>query len=262
MSKAVKIGAALLVLTVIGTGFSMVGKPERQSSGTTETVTPIVVSEDKALTSTKQSVLHVDANSSQIILLNTEVSEESVNEVISELQKAKENNDRVYLVISSPGGSVISGVKLVSYIENSKIEINTVCSEVCASMAFHIFEAGKNRYMENRSILMGHPASGGARGTLPEMLSMLNAVKLLTDRLDAKIAKRANIPYEKFEVMVLRNLWIEAVDAVKMGLADKIIALNYDKMGTNVFDTADVLRRKGIKIKTNATELSTLNEIR
>lgn len=261
MNKTLKIGVALTLMVLVGTGFSLFGKPERQSNTTTDIVTPTTKSEDTSLLSVSLPVLQVDANSSQVILLNTEVSEESVMEVISQLRKAEETNEKVYLKISSPGGSVISGVKLVSYIENSKNQINTVCSEVCASMAFHIFEAGKTRYMENRSLLMGHPASGAAQGTLPEMLSMLNAVKLLTDRLDAKIAKRAGIPYAKFEIMVLRNLWIESPDAVKLGLADKIIQLNYDAGSPQVFDTAETLRRRGIKVKTNATELSTLNEI-
>ena len=261
MHKSIKIGATALVLGAFVAGFTLFGKTERQSEGTVQTVTPTVANTDKSLAVKELPVTHVDAAAGQVILLNTQIDQHSVEIVISKLEEAKNSQSRVYLVITSPGGSVFAGNKLIAYMESSELEINTVCSQVCASMAFHIFEAGKTRYMEGKSLLMGHPAAGGAEGTLPEMLSMLNAIKLLTDRLDAKIAQRAGIPYHKFELMVLKNLWVETPDAIKMGLADKVIHLNYNRDSRGLIDMAEELRKRGIPVKTTSKELNTLYEI-
>lgn len=261
MSKSIKVGAIALVLGLFVAGFTLFGKTEKQSEGTVQTVTPTTANVDKNLITKDLPVTHVDAAAGQVILLNTQINPESVDIVISKLEEAKNSQRQVYLVITSPGGSVFAGNKLIAYMETSKLEINTVCSQVCASMAFHIFEAGKIRYMEGRSLLMGHPAAGGAEGTVPEMLSMLTAIKLMTDRLDAKIAQRAGIPYHKFELMVLKNLWIETPDAIKMGLADKMIHLSYDRDSRMVIDMAEELRKRGIPVKTTSKELNTLYEI-
>lgn len=188
------------------------------------------------------SVLRIEASPEQIILLNTEVNETSVNLIINRLNHTPEK--KVYLIINSPGGSVVSGAKLIAYIQSSPVEVDTVCTEFCASMAFHIFEAGKKRYMFDRAFLMGHPASGGASGTMPNMLSMLNAIQRMMDRLDGAVAARAGIPRDQFNVMVLNNIWIESPDAVRMRLADRIIFLAYDMPTDSGFPGEEGRRRR------------------
>lgn len=168
----------------------------------------------------------VSPSSDKIIFLSTQIDKGSVDDTLNALEKARNAGlSEVYLVIDSPGGSVLDGAKLVSYMRASKMKINTVCETLCASMGFHIFEAGHKRLVLEKAVLMGHPASGGARGTIEEMKSMIDMIKLYVDRMDADIASRAGIPFDEFKVMMLNNSWLEGRDAVAKKLADEIVTL-------------------------------------
>jgi ATP-dependent Clp protease protease subunit len=260
MKKAVIVGGIVVVAGLVA-GFTSFRNSEKVTTSTTEVATPKVTNNDPGLNVSKLAVTKITPGAGQVILLNTEVSDESMDAVLNQLYALEGQKERVYLVITSPGGSVFAGNRLVSYLESTNLDVVTVCSQVCASMAFHIFEAGRTRLMEAHSLLMGHPASGGARGTIPEMLSMLNAIKTMTDRMDAAIAKRAKIKYHDFEVSVLRNLWVETPDAIRMGLADGAVHLSFANTIGLTFDTAAVLKSKKIKAKTVKDLLPTLYEI-
>lgn len=236
---------ALLLTVTIGLSMGLISKKSTDTStvGPGGSVITPVRDEVIGVTENNISVTRITPALGQVVLLNTEINSESIEIVLAALRARETLFKYVYLVITSPGGSVLAGNKLVSYIENGPLEVRTVCSQVCASMAFHIFEVGKIRYMEGHSLLMAHPASGGAQGTIPEMLSMLNAIKLMTDRLDANIAKRAKIAYKDFELDVLKNKWVETPEAIKQGLADHLVHLSYSKNDTSMFNTDNVLKK-------------------
>lgn len=168
-------------------------------------------------------VRKIEVSPEQVIMFNTQVSFSSVQATIEQLEVLSAKGVKeVFIVLDSPGGSVIDGATLISYMKSSSMKINTLCQGVCASMAAQIHQVGKLRLMTEKSILMFHPASSGVRGTLEEMLSQLNAIKLYVDRLDAEVAARAGIKYEDFKNLVISELWIEGVDAMDMGLSDGI----------------------------------------
>lgn len=151
------------------------------------------------------------------------VDVESVDKVLARLREILSTENEAYLFIDSPGGSVFAGARLVSYIKDSIKPIHTVAVGMAASMGFHIFEAGSTRYMTSNAFLMSHPASGGTQGTVYEMESLLRFIRIYTEAWDRSIAARADIPYEKFELMTLKNAWLPASEAMELHLADKIV---------------------------------------
>lgn len=169
-------------------------------------------------------VSKVTTNYSDVVIFNTPVVEESVDLAISMLSKSTGNT--LYLVLNSPGGSVIDGARLINYIKYSGKNIITVCDNLCASMAFQIFQVGKKRLMTDKAILMAHPASGGARGIIENMYELIKTIKLYVDRMDAETAKRSGLDYNAFKMMVFNNLWAETPEALKLGLADGVVYLN------------------------------------
>jgi ATP-dependent Clp protease protease subunit len=169
------------------------------------------------------NVSKVTANASDVVLFNTPVTEESVDMAIALLSGTSGNV--VYLVLKSPGGSVIDGARLINYIKYSGKNIVTVCDNLCASMAFQIFQVGKKRMMADKAILMAHPASGGAQGIIENMYELIHSIKMYVDRMDAETATRSNIPYDKFKMMVFNNIWAETPEALSLGLADGVIYL-------------------------------------
>jgi len=258
MLKKVLLTLVLVGLVVVASAFTLQTK-DRQSTVTVTTATPVTSEKGTEVSIKSQKVLKVDVGSSKVILLNTPVFMSSVNAIIEELENIKNNSTKVYLVIDSPGGSVIDGARLISYMESSSLEINTVCESLCASMAAQIFEAGRNRYMVNRSILMFHQASGGTRGTLEGMLSQLTMIKLYVDRLDASVAARAGLDYTEFKQKIAYEYWLEAADAVDTRLADQLISISYKKSGKNTKDIQEILKSKGIEIPVNVVTPRTLH---
>lgn len=154
------------------------------------------------------------------------VDYKSVINTIERLKSILEKHESAYLLIDSPGGSVFDGAMLVSYIKGSKKPIYTVAVGMAASMGAQILSVGHKRYATDNAVLMWHPPAGGLRGTVPEMDSLLNFIKRYTEKWDKETAARAGIPYEKFEVMVLKNLWLMADEAKALNLIDDVVYID------------------------------------
>lgn len=190
------------------------------------------------------SVTKLNASDSDVVFFNTPVSDDAVTAAIELLEQT--GSGTTYLRIDSPGGSVVAGARLLDYLKHSGKNIVTVCDNMCASMAFQIFQMGSKRLMTEKAILMAHPASGGSSGTIENMTAVIKMFKLYVDRMDADVAKRAGIPYKEFKHMVADNIWAETPEALKLNLADGVVYLNVrgSMLGQqgNVFN---VLKKRG-----------------
>lgn len=96
--------------------------------------------------------------------------------------------------------------------------------------------------------MMFHPASGGVQGTLEQMLSQLNMIKLYVDRLDAEVALRSGLDYNEFKTLLAVEYWLESEDALNKNLADNLIFISYDRNSTEVLDIDKTFKNENIKI--------------
>lgn len=174
-----------------------------------------------AVETTKPPVLEIPE--AKRAYLYDAVDAESVDKVLARLREVLATENEAYLLIDSPGGSVFDGARLVSYIKDSHKPIHTVAVGMAASMGFQLFEVGATRLMTSNAFIMGHPAAGGTQGTAYEMEALISFIRKYTEAWDRAIAKRADIPYEKFELMILKNMWLPASEAMELHLADKIV---------------------------------------
>lgn len=185
----------------------------------------------------------------KVILLDAEVFMDSVGIIIRQMEEARKAGiKRIFLVITSPGGSVVAGGRLIAYMDAVPMQIDTVCETFCASMAAHIHQAGKNRYMVDRSLLMFHRASGAVQGTLEQMDSEISMYRDYVNRLDQNAATKAGIPFEQFKEIMGRDLWIDGQSALNMGLTDKLVFLAYDVADTTVFSLKAQLIKDDIEV--------------
>lgn len=160
----------------------------------------------------------------QVLHLSGEVGG-NIDPLISQLNKL--NKDRsvkeIYLLIDSPGGSVLDGARFVSAMEASRKPIHTVCTTMCASMAAIIHQYGSKRLMLDRSILMFHDAAGGLQGSIPQMRTRLNFFDRLTTKMDAYIANRAGVDLNQFMVELHSEVWMDAEDSTDKHFNDEIV---------------------------------------
>lgn len=127
------------------------------------------------------------------------------------------------IIINSPGGSVVDGAEIIAAIEAASGPVNTLCVELCASMAAMIHSYGTHRLMLNHSIVMFHPASGGVEGEVDKMYSRLSTLKRYVGKMELNVAKRAKISYEQYKARSGVEMWLDAEDAVAQGFADGIV---------------------------------------
>jgi len=148
--------------------------------------------------------------------------------VAVEISSKSSSEEPLYVLINSPGGSILAGEQILSAIESSKSPVYTVCIGVCASMAAIISQYGKERYGVDRSVLMFHDAAGGVQGYLPHMTSLIEMLNKKIDKMDSFIARRAGLSLDAFKAEQSKNIWIDSEDAVRRNFLDSLVSLNQD----------------------------------
>jgi len=191
------------------------------SSTAPESDSPLTNSSKKEAATKRIHVLKPDGD--RVIRLYGEINETSL--IVADQIKVLSGQSKapIFLLINSPGGSVLDGAQIVSAIEGSQAPVYTVCEQLCASMAAIIHQYGKERMMYDRAILMFHNAAGGAQGYVPQMLSRLNVINRYVNKMQAHIAARANIDLTTWLTRMGDEVWIDAEDAQASGLNDKIV---------------------------------------
>lgn len=144
----------------------------------------------------------------------------------SQITALDNGTDKTFILITSPGGSVLTGAAILSAMEASESPIVTICSVMCASMAALIHQFGDERYIVNRSMLMFHQAHGGMEGDLERMQRQLEFIIVFVRRIEEQVAKRMGISHAEYKKRSDNELYVESEEAVKTGLADKLVVVN------------------------------------
>lgn len=149
-------------------------------------------------------------------------------DIAAKILALSKNHKPIYLLIDSPGGSVMDGAMIISAMEGAGVPVYTVCTKLCASMAFIIHQYGTKRFMVDRAVLMAHPASAGVEGTLEQMHSRLAFLERFTGKLNAGISKRAGLSAEQFKSQYLVEQWLDAEDSTNAHFNDSIVTVKVD----------------------------------
>lgn len=181
---------------------------------------------------------------------------ENGNHIASVIREASLKGEPLYILIDSPGGSVISGGAIVSAIEASPVPVNTVCLQVCASMAAMIHQYGTNRYMVDRSVLMFHNASGGFQGSFPQVASLFKTFDRYVNKMFLNTAKRSQQSLSEFKAKIQDDLWVDAEDSLSQKYSDETISIVYSDLDAlNPPSLFSLQERKQFKQKMNLTEI-------
>jgi ATP-dependent Clp protease, protease subunit len=168
----------------------------------------------------------------RVIQLFGEVNEDSAKAIvkkIGEMNKSDlllEEKRPITLVINSPGGSVIDGALIVDAMNGSKAPVNTLCIQLCASMAAMIHQYGKQRFVLPHGVLMFHPAAGGTYGDVDRMASELALFQRYVGSMELNAAKRAKISIQEYKNRSGVQLWLTGEESVKAGFADGVVYIN------------------------------------
>ena len=185
---------------------------------------PMIV--DKELTGERSYDIYSKLLKSRIIILSGEITDETANTIVAELLYLDSlNHDDISLYINSPGGSVTAGFAIYDTMNLIKSNVSTICLGLAASMAAFLLSSGQigKRFCLPNSEVMIHQPLGGAEGQATEIKIAAEHILKTKKKLNAILAKNTKQKLEKIEEDTDRDYFLDATEAKKYGLIDKIL---------------------------------------
>ena len=163
----------------------------------------------------------------RIIFLGTDVNSHTANLVVAQLLFLQNEDPKkdIQIYINSPGGSVYDGMAIYDTIKHIKNDVSTVGIGLQASMGAFLLSSGTKgkRFLLPHAKVMIHQPSSGTRGKVSDMEIDLKESLKVRELLNEILAKNTGQKLSKVEKDVDRDYWMTADEAVKYGIADKVI---------------------------------------
>ena len=163
----------------------------------------------------------------RIIFLGSAIDDNVANVIIAQMLFL-ENQDPdkdIKLYINSPGGSVTSGMAIYDTMQYIKPDVSTICVGMAASMASVLLTAGAKgkRFCLPNSEVMIHQVMGGTEGQASDIKIHAERILKLKDKLNSILAKHTGQNIKTVEKDSDRDNFMNAEEAAKYGLVDKVI---------------------------------------
>ena len=174
----------------------------------------------------------------RIVMLDTDVNEHTSSLIVAQLLFLEsQGNEDITFFINSPGGSVTAGLAIYDTMQFIKPDVATYVMGQACSMGSFLAMAGQpgKRFVLPESRTMIHRVSSGTRGTSGSVhvqeLEFEDAKRAIEESM--RINKRltelyvkhntAGKTYEELYETMKFDTFLSADEAVKYGLADKVI---------------------------------------
>ena len=157
------------------------------------------------------------------------VDDKSAKDVVTKLLllEADAPGKEIKFYISSPGGSVTSGMVIYDMMKLIKSPVSTICMGLAASMGSILLSAGEKgkRYIfPNGEVMIHQPSLGGhIQGVSADM--EIHAEQILrTKEMGARIlAENTGQTIERIRKDFERDYWMDAQKSIEYGIVDKIL---------------------------------------
>ena len=165
----------------------------------------------------------------RIIFITGPIEDSSANLIIAQMLFLSNEDSKtdIHLYINSPGGSITAGLAVYDTMQFLRCDVATYCVGQAASMAAVLLaggKAGKRFLLANNRVLIHQPLlSGELIAPATDLEIEAKEMLRLRERLYAILSRHTGQSAEKIEKDCDRNLWLDADEAIKYGLADRII---------------------------------------
>lgn len=157
------------------------------------------------------------------------VDDKSAKDVVTKLLllEADKPGEEIKFYISSPGGSVTSGMVIYDMMKLISSPVSTICMGLAASMGSILLSAGEKgrRFIFPHGEVMIHqPSLGGhIQGVSADM--EIHAEQILRTKLMGAqiLAENTGQTIERIKKDFERDYWMDAEKSIEYGIVDKII---------------------------------------
>lgn len=162
----------------------------------------------------------------RIVFVTGPIEDHMANLVVAQLLflEAEDSKKDIFLYINSPGGSVTAGLSIIDTMHHIKPDVVTVCVGMAASMGSLILSQGakgKRAILPNAEVMI-HQPSGGAYGQASDIDITAKHILKTREKLNKMLAKATGQKITKIEQDVDRDFFMDADEAKKYGIVDKI----------------------------------------
>lgn len=163
----------------------------------------------------------------RIIFLGSEINDAVANTIVAQLLflETEDPKKDIQLYINSPGGSISAGLAIYDTMQHVKCDIQTICVGLAASMGAFLLSSGTKgkRYALPNSEVMIHQPLGGAQGQASDIEISAKRILRMRDRLNKMLSEQTGQPLKQVQQDTDRDHFMDAEEARKYGLIDKII---------------------------------------
>ena len=137
-----------------------------------------------------------------------------------------ENSQDISMYINSPGGVVTAGMAIHDTMQYIKPKVRTVCVGQAASMGSFLLCAGEPgmRVALPNARIMVHQPSGGARGMASDIEIQAKEILRIRARMNDLYVRYTGQSLTDIEKALDRDTFLEADEALKFGIVDKVFA--------------------------------------
>ncbi len=163
----------------------------------------------------------------RIIFLGEDVNPHTANLIVAQMLflDNQSSGKPINFYINSPGGSVYDAFAIYDTMQFVKSPVHTYGIGVQASAAAFLLSSGAKgkRFLLPHATVMIHQPSSGTRGKVTDQEIDLREALRLKKLLEGIVAKNTGKPAKKIHEDMERDYWMDAAEAKKYGLVDKVI---------------------------------------
>lgn len=220
MTNKFKTFTALLALC-----FSCAGPLGAQALNRVPEMSPRALEIQKALETVETKSESAPTGPIVMLELDGEVNDDTVGPLIEKMKELDAaGQPEIWLKLNSGGGSVSSGLDLITEIESLHAKTTCVADWRTMSMAFSILESCQTRLAVPQALMMLHAPSTQVSGNETKVQQDLEVLRALRTIMVSKMVKRMKLTREEIEHHMDTHAYFITVDeALRIGAIDKVV---------------------------------------
>lgn len=163
----------------------------------------------------------------RVIFISGGIDDSVTNTIVAQLLflESEDPGKDISLYINSPGGYVSGGMAIIDTMNHITSDVSTICIGVAASMGAMILASGEQgkRYSLPNSEVMIHQPLGGISGQASDIVITAENILKMKKKLAQMLVDATGQSLATIENDMDRDFWLDAQEAKKYGLVDKVI---------------------------------------